>query len=206
MNQLNKSELTLGVTGHRNLNPIFIADILTEVKAQLLSIQEISNCANLVIVSGLAEGSDRLVAQVGLELSIRHDALLPTSIREYERDFIDVDSRREFMSLVNASTNVLNASVSCGLSSDYSERPNIYVNLLDQLCKRCDVLIALWDGKKDTGSGGTYDVVRSFLERSKDINPFWNSVLKGRVLHIHVPRAGNSFPVSSKWLRSVEEC
>lgn len=203
---MNNSELTIGVTGHRNLNSIFIADILTEVKEQLLSLQEISNGACLVVVSGLAEGSDRLVAQVGLELSIRHDALLPTSIHEYESDFIDLDSRREFMSLVNASTNVFNASVSCGLSSEYSERPNIYVNLLDQLCKRCDVLIALWDGKKDTGPGGTYDVVRSFLERSKDIKPAWNSVLKGRVLHIHVPRVGRSFPVSSQWLRSVEEC
>jgi len=198
---VNRLRLTIGVTGHRNLNPVFTPDIISEVRVQLREIQKISNGACLVMISGLAEGSDRLVANVGLELTFQLDALLPTSIREYKNDFLDIESRNEFINLVNASNHVFNASEACGFSSEYSERPNMYVNLLSQLCERCDVLIALWDGKKnDTEPGGTYDVVRSFLDRHKVINPFWNSVLKGQVLHIHVPRTGSSFPVSSTWL------
>lgn len=199
--QVNKSDLIIGVTGHRNLNLNFIADVTSEVRAQLLSIQRESNGARLVITSGLAEGSDRLVAQVGLDLALQLDALLPTSIPEYQRDFQDAASVDEFMNLIHASHQVLNASEIAGYTKEYSDRPEIYVNLMKQICKRCHILIALWDGNTDLSAGGTYDVVRSFLNRSINNNLAHNFTFTGQVLHILVPRIGSSCPVSSTWLR-----
>lgn len=199
---MDRSDLIIGVTGHRNLNPHFIAAIKLEVRAQLLSIQCESNGARLVLMSGLAEGSDRLVAQVGLDLALQLDALLPTSIPEYQRDFQDAASVDEFMNLIHASHQVLNASEICGFTKENSDRPEIYVNLMKQICKRCHILIALWDGNTDLSAGGTYDVVRSFLNRSIYNNLAHNFTFTDQVLHILVPRIGSSFPVSSTWLRS----
>jgi hypothetical protein len=106
----------------------------------------------LRLVSPLAEGSDRLVAEEALQAGYALCAPLPFPRAEYEKDFPDtVDTFRTL--LMKAEVLELDGGRGDDENSSYAEVGRFVV-------RNCDLLIAIWDGRREKGQGGTAEIVR----------------------------------------------
>ena len=141
--------MVIGVTGHRSFD---LADTPLRVDRVL---DDIIDARRPIVVSSLAEGADRLVAD--LVLARPHATLsvvLPLPPDEYERDFASTESVHEFRSLLARADRVDTVDVPPGAS-----REEAYERAGHEVVARCDVLIAVWDGAASRGRGGTAEIV-----------------------------------------------
>ncbi len=152
----------VGVTGHRFL---FFEDSLVEAIVCFFDtiLAHKSFKKPLIVISPLAEGADRLVARVALE---RYQAKLwvplPMPMQEYMEDFCCEDSKTEFMQLIEQSFKITVLPKAHGRNESYHQAGMF-------MLQQCHALIALWDGKKSRGHGGTADIVQSALSMNKPI-------------------------------------
>src|SRR5215472_6259161 len=115
--------LVIGVTGHRDLQPQVHAAIAGQVREVLLHFKTAYPNTPLMLLSPLAEGADRLVAEVALESAIgaRLMAPLPMTREIYQRDFKTADSRAEFARLLDAAAQVLEMPTPHGVGEEQLE-------------------------------------------------------------------------------------
>ncbi|MCB2231734.1 hypothetical protein KQH82_13525 [bacterium] len=161
--------ILIGVTGHRDPVPADADKLREAVRAELMRIRGM--CVRtgvgvrIVLISGLAEGSDRLAAEVALELGIELLAVLPMPQADYEKDFADSDSLDEFRELLSRAESVIELPwlhddlQTEGTTVDVDPRVLQYERLGLFISSNCHILLALWDGKRLTKRGGTSDVV-----------------------------------------------
>lgn len=164
----------------------------------------------LTLISPLAEGADRLVADVVLKHGGKLEALLPMPIEEYEQDFITPESKREFRELLAQSHRV--TVTECGAPlDDPNYRQKAYLCVGEETVARCDILIALWDGEPSRGIGGTADIVALALEQKKPVfivstsQPGKVELLNGGTLQVKFIselEAFNSFPINDAELEA----
>lgn len=111
----------------------------------------------LDIISPLAEGCDRIVAQRALALHQHVTALLPFKRRDYEATFADASTTKEFRRLWKASgeRTVLN-----GLAKN-AEASYVAVGMVT--LARSDLILTIWDGQPAQGRGGTPEILQSAL-------------------------------------------
>ena len=166
--------IIMGVTGHRDILPQDIPLIRKALREHLSALQERYAHSAFRLISGLAEGADRLAAEVALELGFGLVAALPMAQAEYEKDFGTVESIEHFRKLVsNAQVCFVVKSTENDETSDKcaSENPrdNKYLALGRYIAQNSQIVIALWDGISEQvlpdGTskilrGGTADVVR----------------------------------------------
>jgi len=152
--------LRIGVSGHRvppKLPEESEAPLRAHIDRILAAIAATTRKANatsaLVIVSSLAEGSDRIVAAAGLAAGYALQVILPFARVEYERDFETPMSRSEFEDLLARAGEVVE------LGGDAEERPRAYEAAGLFMLANIDVLIAIWDGAMAAGIGGTAQIV-----------------------------------------------
>src|ERR1039457_734095 len=146
----------LGAAGHRALAArAALRAPIREAVSRLKEMVPVAPGGGLapVVVSALAEGADRLVVE---EVLADHDArlevALPLDTEEYAEDFKTEASKDEFRSLLARASDKWQAPE--GLDRDEAyERAGRYV------VDRCDAVIALWDGEKSRGQGGTAEIV-----------------------------------------------
>lgn len=144
--------LRIGVTGHRSLpeDPALAARVEDAVR-RLVAMAEGAPC--LVVVSALAPGADRLVAETVLrEPGAELEALLPMPPDQCEQDFPEPELRAEFRELLHRAREI------DVVPSTGSRRANFESAGLAML-DRIDVLLALWDGEPARGQGGTAQIV-----------------------------------------------
>jgi hypothetical protein len=171
--------LVVGVTGHRDLLPDELPDLRRHVRQFLVDLQGRHPDLPLVVMSPLAEGADRLVAEEARALGIPLIVPLPFPKDIYERDFESPESLARFRELCSESE-VIELPLLPGDTPesirDYGPRRDAhYARLGIFLCAHCHVLLALWDGKPSDKLGGTAQVVRfhhwdempGFVERSE---------------------------------------
>lgn len=157
--------LVVAVTGHRDLVPGEVPRIRELVREFLCALRRRYPGRELAVMTGLAEGADRLVAQEAIGLNISLTVALPMSRALYVRDFATAASRREFEQLCAAAADVFELPPTPG-NTDVSiaepgpNRSRQYAQLGVFLCAHCHVLLALWDGKPSDQVGGTAQVVR----------------------------------------------
>jgi len=152
--------LRIGVSGHRvppKLPEESEAPLRALVDRTLAAIAATARNANtastLIIVSSLAEGSDRIVAAAGLAAGFALQAVLPFEKAEYERDFETPMSRSEFEELLGRACDVFE------LDGAADERPRAYEAAGLFMLANIDVLVAIWDGGVAAGIGGTAQIV-----------------------------------------------
>jgi hypothetical protein len=152
--------LRIGVSGHRvppKLPEESEAPLRAHIDRILAAVAAAARKANtateLVIVSSLAEGSDRIVAEAGLAAGFILQVVLPFARAEYERDFETELSRREFATLLLRAGRVLE------LDGTPDQRPRAYEAAGLFMLANIDVLIAIWDGAVAAGIGGTAQIV-----------------------------------------------
>jgi len=106
----------------------------------------------LRVVSPLAEGADRLVAEAALSLGYALEAPLPFAQADYEADFSATIAG--FRALLARATRRLE------LDGDRDDRERGYEAVGRHVVRNADLLIAVWDGRAAKGRGGTGDIVR----------------------------------------------
>ena len=109
--------------------------------------------SEFVIVSALAEGSDRIVAEAGLAAGYTLEAVLPFARAEYARDFATPESRAAFQQLL------VTAAAVFELDGAADERGRAYQAAGFVMLANIDLLIAIWDGEDAAGAGGTAQIV-----------------------------------------------
>ncbi len=141
----------VGVTGHR-----FLAEpelIEAGIDRALGKIEECFSCKSLTVLSSLAEGADRLVANCVLRRrSTQLIAVLPFAKAEYMSDFASEESKREFLELLSRAQKVIDLAAK-------TKREEAYEIGGDYVLEHSDVLIAVWDGRAEQGRGGTAAMV-----------------------------------------------
>ncbi|HZT02126.1 MAG TPA: hypothetical protein VFA39_07685 [Steroidobacteraceae bacterium] len=192
--------IVIGVSGHRHLRPTDrpkhrdqVRDLFTRLRTRYPS-------TPLRIVTALAEGADRLVAEVALEEG--HELLVPLPLEpaDYERDF--PESTAEFHSILRRipAEQVFVLPREDGpeheLLSAHEKRERRYRAVGMFLAQQTHLLLALWDGRPTDSSAGTSAVVRLKLEGISGMPEAGLRPLDaddgGPVYHIHAPRAGET--------------
>jgi len=167
----------VGVTGHRTLvNPGAVRRGLEHVFQNMERLLP-GEKHEYVIVSPLAEGADRLVAQWVLDNrpGSQLEAVLPMARKEYYETFSETeraDSIREF-DLLWSRAATRRELAKTGSHGD------AYKTVGEEVVKICDVLIAIWDGQPARGEGGTAGVV-DFARQNK-FALFWLSPDAGKI-------------------------
>mgnify|MGYP001814279397 FL=1 len=160
--------LLIGVTGHRDLTADSVEIAMVEVRNFFTKLKNSLPNTPLKLMSGLADGADRLVAKTALEMGIGVQAVLPMPRSMYEKDF-SAESLDDFIELID-SDNVelielsLPSSMNPSSAAKYgAERDQLYAQLGEYLILRSGILLALWDGCNSDLTGGTSDVILRYL-------------------------------------------
>jgi len=160
--------LTIGVTGHRNIDEKSHC-LRKAVGAAVDEVIGEFNPAALVVLSPLADGSDRLVAREALKRkAARLVVPLPMPQKDYETDF--PNSVRPFRALLRRASGIIQAPLPKQGSAwqSYSKsRDHQYAWAGAYTARHCHVLIAIWDGEPPRGIGGTAHVIRWFRKGLK---------------------------------------
>jgi hypothetical protein len=192
--------LVIGVTGHRDFQPQARAAIAAAVREVLLHFKTSYPNTPLILLSPLAEGADRLVAEVALESGIGATLMapLPMAREVYEGDFKTPDSRAEFGRLLDAAAHHLEMPSPPGIGADrlrseVAARQEQYLAVGEFIARYCQVLIALWDGKAGQ-RGGTAEVVNLKLTGVPPAGATGSylPISRGPVYHIRAPRLRES--------------
>lgn len=138
--------MRLGVTGHQRLarpeDWLWIQDKFDELLQQITD--------PLVGFTSLAVGTDQLFAELILKRGGSFTAVVPFA--GYELKFAEGHDQQAYERLL------AQASAVEVLSASTSNR-EAYFKAGKQVVHRCEILIAVWDGKPAAGLGGTADVV-----------------------------------------------
>ncbi|MBM3550344.1 MAG: hypothetical protein FJX45_00995 [Alphaproteobacteria bacterium] len=167
-NHLPRFAFRVGVTGARKLLPSKIErlrhqinGVLTLVRDEIESLAETETARKIYerpreyalrVVSPLAEGADRRVAEEALALGYELYAPLPFRQDIYEQDF--PETIEAFRSLLGRA-NVFELD---GEPGNFA--PESYREVGRFVVRNCDLLIALWDGEREEGPGGTAEIIR----------------------------------------------
>ena len=168
--RLDKSELptalVIGVTSHRDLLDADRPALRDTLRRWLQALHADYPALPLTVLSPLAEGGDRLFAEVALELGARLIVPLPLPLSLYRDDFADADSQAEFDRLLAQGRAVLLPQpdeAASDLARPGPLRNQQYLMSGLYIANHCHLLVALWDGRESDLSGGTAQIVRYYL-------------------------------------------
>lgn len=150
--------IRIGVTGHR---------ILANKEKIRSGIRDVINRLNASfhqdeweLVSALAEGADCLFVEEAInQLHAHLIAVLPLSVSEYLHEFHDPSNKSTFDVLLSGAKKIVVVEQKIAREEAYFEAGKYIVD-------HCDILVAIWDGGKAQGIGGTGDIVNLARQRS----------------------------------------
>ena len=165
--------LNVGITGHRagmltaplvrTLRPV-VYTVFCNLRDVTLEIQgaEAGLCsataADLRLHTALATGADQIAAVCARSSGYFVRALLPFEPREYRKDFASGEELDSFEQALSAADEIV------ALPGDRADVDNAYVLVGKSLVDTADLVVAIWDGEKGRGPGGTAHVVELALE------------------------------------------
>jgi hypothetical protein len=146
----------IGITGHVALS----ADSVEPIYRILVRELRRMSGPDLHGVTCLARGADRVFARAVLALGGTFEVVLPAL--DYRERIVDAGERGEFDELLGEAT-----QVSC-MRFARSGRA-AYLAASEELLRRCDQLLAVWDGEPSI----TADVVRSARRSGRPVSVLW---------------------------------
>jgi hypothetical protein len=157
--------LVVGVTGHRDLRADELPEIGERVRSVFLDLRERYPCRKLRLLCPLAEGADRFVAKIALELGVELAVVMPMPRDIYYSEFDGEDSIAEFEALYAKADYVFELPIARNGTVESIAQPGRardlqYAQSGVFLSAHCHILLALWDGKTSGQLGGTAQVVR----------------------------------------------
>jgi hypothetical protein len=203
--------LVIGVTGHRDLRAEDLATLRATVRKILQDLQRDYPSTPLLLLSALAEGADRLVADEAIELKVPVLVPLPMTGPEYEKDFARTPgSVEEFRRLLKRAEASIVMPLAHGVKEADLSHPDArgeqYAMSGKFIVRHSHLLLALWDDGRTEKTGGTSQMVRYRLSGFPKVDlPEWASLYpadSGAVCHIVTPRASNPAPPGALTVRS----
>ncbi len=195
--------IIIGVTGHRDIRPTDTPRLKDQVRAIFSELRTKHAATPLLVLSPLAEGADRLVAQVALEEGARLVVPLPLPREEYQKDFETQDSKAEFKDLLRQAWKrfelpLVKGNTFSSIQDPGLERNRQYALVGAYIARHSHILIALWDGEPTDHEGGTGQIVdfklngipAPFARARKPLDIVDN----GPVYQIVTPRIRNPHP------------
>jgi hypothetical protein len=155
--------VAVGVTGHRpgRLESADWQLLRTRVHEVLNTLSHLDRIQHLTLMSPLAEGADQIVAREALKSGFTLECPLPFPRDEYARDFSTDAARAEYFALLSLAATV----VELGGSRETPEQADVaYTAVGAFMVSKADVMLAIWDGKRARGDGGTGHVVQMALD------------------------------------------
>lgn len=149
--------MILGVTGHQNLPPAV-------VRYSRERLRDICSHSELVGACSLAAGADQLFAGAVLESGGALWVVVPS--RDYESTFSEPADLERFRDLLGRAEKVEELAF-----PEPSEKA--YFAAGQRIVDLCDKLVAVWDGEKARGLGGTGDVVAYANQKGKPVEILW---------------------------------
>lgn len=165
--------MTLGVTGHRlSRIPVHLhAHVYGRIIAVIESLKTVAlgvasegapyfapDPPSLRILSALADGADRWVADAAIAAGFTLDAVLPFAPEIYEVDFPEGSERDSMRALFALSDRRLI------LPGRREAEVEAYAMAGEALVAHSTIIIAVWDGEPGKGWGGTADVVETAVD------------------------------------------
>lgn len=219
----------VGVTGHRDLvNPDQARNTAAAALRRVLAVLETAKwpvgmlrssapkatTLGYRIVSPLAEGADRVVADLALHpgdgLSGHPGELvvpLPFGLERYRgpdgqpgTDCSSPQSQAQFDRLARMALWV--RPLRSQAPDGQAERAAWYREVGEYVVRHCDVLFALWDGRDSEQVGGTAAIVRFALERGTPV--VWIPVTRKEMPAPTVPGAAGSWLLDDSAARKVD--
>lgn len=148
----------IGVTGHQRLS----ADTEVAVRAAIREI--VREGPDVVGYTSLAAGADQMFAEEVLDAGGTVVAVVPSG--DYETTFADDAAVRHYRGLLDRCGEQIRLPF-----DDASEEA--YWAAGQEVVARCDVLLAVWDGKPAAGLGGTGDVVGHAGRVGREVVVVW---------------------------------
>ncbi len=166
-------ELIVGVTGHR-LHKVDPTDAhLRDACVRVLHhLKDLYRDRSFIVLSPLAEGADRLVAELAMEeLDAQLHVPLPLPYEIYIQDFDPDDQQASvdhFKTLIGRAERYYELPLAGGSFNELSRsgstgneaRAKQYALVGAYIVQRCHELIAIWDGTEPNGLGGTGQIVQ----------------------------------------------
>lgn len=155
--------LVIGVTGHRD-PPVQEQGLIKErIRGFFQQIRASFPGLPLMVMTPLAEGADRIAAEVAHESGIPLIVLLPMPERLYQSDF-EGQSLEEFRAMSALGERIelplLPELSDADVASPGAGRDLQYAQLGAYLAAHSHVLLAIWDGKPSNAAGGTGHVIK----------------------------------------------
>lgn len=166
----------VAVSGHRlnqlpeSTRPALQKRIKEALEAMERCAREAGAKAPMVLVSALAEGTDRLAAHAALAMQWHLESPLPFLISRYEQDFADAASIDEFQSLLKAADSVAPIDGEALIAAG-GEAAAPYAAVGHALLEHAQALVAVWNGAPKRGPGGTAEVIENAL--AKGLSVVW---------------------------------
>ena len=209
MSSMNSSAIpfTIGGTGHRDLSRVEEDRIRPFLDQFFVEHAHKHPDLPIRLLSGLAEGSDRIVARVFIEVRARlisegHTsasewqliATLPFAEEAYRNDFPETGA--DFSELLDAADDVVTITRQPlgDLQSNPVKRDDGYEAQGHFMLRHAHLIIALWDGVDSGLRGGTSHVVRLKLEGHENPGNAFAAQDCGPVFHIPVQRGDAASP------------
>jgi hypothetical protein len=174
--------IKIGVTGHRDIKKSCIKFYSLQVYKLLSTLKK--KYKNIVILSSIANGADRLVVYEAIKLNIPYTVVLPMEKELYKIDF-NKDSTKQFEILLDSAIDVITLPLKEGnttkLISQYNKfRDSQYEFAGHYIANNCNNLLALWDGKYIGLTGGTGEIVK-YYKTKKNFKLFHFYVLRENI-------------------------
>jgi hypothetical protein len=194
LQHLSPAPYVVGVTGHRDLRPQDLAALRHEVTGVLETIRKQAPGCPVVLLSGLAEGADQLVAEVALEVGVLLAAVLPMPLEIYRTTMPEPAQKRLDDLLLRANFTItlpLDGRTIDQIRDSDDAQAACYEELAVFLVRNSQALLALWDGKPSEKLGGTGRVVRHAVAETR------HSASQCRVVyHVMTPRLSGKGPAA----------
>lgn len=187
--------LVFGVSGHRDLVIADVPRLRKHLSKVFAAFRAAYQHTPFRLLSPLAEGADRLTAEVALTSEIGLLVPLPMKQKEYERDFPTAKSLAEFRGLLALAESHWEMPIVA--DSDIEGRTRQYAEVGDFIARHSHVLILLWDGSDNRKIGGTAWVkkrrehwIKAASSPSRGIVP----LAYGPTIQVVTPRASGRLP------------
>ena len=183
--------IVIGATGHREFKPEASEKLIAALKKECGELRKHYRSSPFVVLSGLAEGADRMIAKAAMkELGADLIAVLPMPEADYERDFGTEESKTEFRELLDQALYVRTAPAPGGDPTwkvDGEPRNAQYARAGAIIADYSHILFAIWDGLPARGTGGTANQVEWF---ERGYSPSEYSLHKHALSPLSTPEPG----------------
>jgi hypothetical protein len=187
--------LIFGVSGHRDLLTTKVPRLRKQLSEIFARLRVAYPHTPFRLLTPLAEGADRLAAEVALASDVDLFVPLPMKRQEYERDFTTAKSLAEFRALLALAKS--HWEVPLATRRGIERRTQQYAEVGDFIARNSHILILLWDGRDNRKVGGTAWVRkrRGYWVNTAS-NPFLGGVplAYGPTIHVVTHRASGRVP------------